>query len=82
MTLAPLGGWRRVELTDHHAAVDYAKVLKDLSDMHLPAAGKIVLVRDNLSTHYAGIAVRRLHRPEARRLVNRFEWHYRPKHGS
>jgi hypothetical protein len=40
-----------VEVTDHHAAVDYAKVLKYLSDVHFPAAEKIVLVRDNLNTH-------------------------------
>ena len=51
MIFAPLEGWRRVEVTDHHAAVDYAKVLKDLSDVHFPAAEKIVLVQDNLSTH-------------------------------
>jgi hypothetical protein len=48
---APLKGWRRVAVTDRHAAVDHAKVLKDLSDGHLPAAEKIVLVQDNLSTH-------------------------------
>jgi hypothetical protein len=37
---APLEGWRRVEVTDHHAAVDYAKVLKDLSDVHFPPRKK------------------------------------------
>jgi hypothetical protein len=51
MIFAPLEGWRRVDVTDRHAAVDYAKVLKDLSDVHFPAADKIVLVQDNLSTH-------------------------------
>ena len=74
MIFAPLEGWRRVEVTDRHAAVDYAKVLKDLSDVHFPAAEKIVLVQDNLSTYtpaslYAAFPV-----PEARRLVERFEW--------
>ena len=49
--LRPLEGWRRVEVTDRHATVDYAKVLKDLSDVHFPAAEKIVLVQDNLSRH-------------------------------
>jgi hypothetical protein len=38
--IAPLEGWRRVEVTDHHAAFDYAKVLKELSDVHFPAAEK------------------------------------------
>jgi len=51
MLFAPLEGWRHVEVTDHHAAVDYAQVLKDLSDTHFPHASKIVLVQDNLSTH-------------------------------
>ena len=38
MTFAPLEGWRKVKVTDHHAAADYAKVLKELSDVHLPDA--------------------------------------------
>jgi hypothetical protein len=48
MIFAPLEGWRHVEVTDRHAAVDYAKILKGLSDVHFPAAEKIVLVQDNL----------------------------------
>ena len=82
MVFAPLEGWRRVEVTDHHAAVDYAKVLKDLSDVHFLAAEKIVLVQDNLSTHTPASLYAAFPAPEARRLVNRFEWHYTPKHGS
>src|SRR5271157_2768658 len=82
MIFAPLEGWRRVEVTDHHAAVDYAKVLKDLSDVHFPAAEKIVLVQDNLSTHTPASLYAAFPAPEARRLVERFEWHYTPKHGS
>ena len=53
MIFAPLEGWRRVKVTDRHAAPDYAKVLKELSDEHFPNAEKIVLVQDNLSTHTA-----------------------------
>ena len=48
MIFAPLEGWRRVEVTDHHSAVDYAKVLQDLSDVHFAAAKKIVLVQDTI----------------------------------
>ena len=47
MLFAPLEGWRHVEVTDRRTARDYAQVLKDLSDTHLPAAKKIVLVQDN-----------------------------------
>jgi hypothetical protein len=45
MIFAPLEGWRRVEVTDHHTAVDHANVLKELSYVHFAAAKKIVLVR-------------------------------------
>jgi hypothetical protein len=82
MMFAPLEGWRHVEVTDPHAAVDYAKMLKDLSDVHFPAAEKIVLVQDNLSTHTPVSLYAVFPAPEARRLVSRFEWHYTPKHGS
>ena len=82
MIFAPLEGWRRVEVTDHHAAVDYANILKSLSDVDFPNAEKIVLVQDNLSTHKPASLYAAFPAPEARRLVNRFEWHYTPKHGS
>src|SRR5215472_257178 len=48
MLFAPLEGWRHVEVTDHRAALDYAQLLKALSDAHFPTASKIVLVQDNL----------------------------------
>ena len=82
MMFAPLEGWRRVKITDRHAAVDYAQVLKELSDAHFPEADKIVLVQDNLSTHEPASLYEAFPAPEARRLVERFEWHYTPKHGS
>ena len=82
MMFAPLEGWRHVKVTDRHAAVDYAQVLKELSDLHFPDADKIVLVQDNLSTHTTASLYAAFPAPEARRLANRFEWHYTPKHGS
>jgi hypothetical protein len=82
MLFAPLEGWRRVKVTDRHAAVDYAHVLKDLSDVHFPGASRIVLVQDNLSTHKSASLYEAFPPDEARRLVERFEWHYTPKHGS
>src|SRR3977135_3621560 len=51
MMFAPLEGWRHVKGPARHAAVDYAQVLKELSDTHFPDASKIVLVQDNLNTH-------------------------------
>ena len=82
MMFAPLEGWRRVKVTDRHAAADYAQVLKELSDVHFPDAEKIVLVQDNLSTHTTASLYAAFPAPEARRLAKRFEWHYTPKHGS
>src|ERR1700680_5123845 len=79
---APLEGWRRVKVTDRHTAVDYAHVLKDVSDTHFKDAEKIVLVQDNLNTHSPASLYEAFPPAEARRLVERFEWHYTPKHGS
>ena len=82
MLFAPLEGWRHVKVTDRHATIDYAHVLKDLSDVHFPKAAKIVLVQDNLTTHKSASLYEAFSPDEARRLVERFEWHYTPKHGS
>jgi len=48
---APLEGFRHIEVTDRRTAIDYAKILKDLPDIHFPHAKKIALVQDNLNTH-------------------------------
>ena len=72
MMFAPLEGWRHV--TVH--------VLKDLSDVRFPNAKQIVLVQDNLNTHKKASLYEAFPAVEARRLVERFEWNYTPKHGS
>ena len=82
MMFAPLEGWRHVKVTDRHTAVDYAQVVKELSDTHFPGSAKIVLVQDNLNTHKPASLYEAFSPAEARRLVERFEWHYTPKHGS
>ena len=74
--------WRGVKVTDRRTAVDYAHVLKDIADVHFASAAKIVLVQDNLNTHSAASLYEAFPAPEARRLAERFEWHYTPKHGS
>ena len=82
MMFAPLEGWRHVKVTDRHTAVDYARVLKDLADIHFAHAKTIVLVQDNLSIHSKASLYEAFPAVEARRLVERFEWHYTPQHGS
>ncbi|MPZ30254.1 MAG: IS630 family transposase [Rhodospirillales bacterium] len=82
MLFAPLEGWRHVKVADRHTAVEYAHVLKDLADLHFADATTIVLVQDNLNIHCKGSLYQAFPPAEARRLVERFEWHYTPKHGS
>jgi hypothetical protein len=79
MMFAPLEGWRHVKVTERRTAIHYANVLKDLSDVHFPGAKIIVLVQDNLNTHTPASLYEAFPAPEARRLVERFEWHYTPK---
>src|ERR1700728_2040848 len=78
----PLEGWRHVKVTDLHTAVDFAHVLKELADVHYAKAKKIVLMADILNTHKPASLYEAFPAAEARRLVERFEWHYTPKHGS
>jgi hypothetical protein len=82
MMFAPLEGWRHVKVTDRHTAVDYAHVLKELADVHFAKAKTIALVQDNLNIHSKASLYEAFPAAEARRLVERFEWHYTPKHGS
>ena len=82
MSISPLEGWRNVKVTARRTAVDYAHVLKDLADVHFAKAETIVLVRDNLNTHASASLYEAFPAAKVRRLVERFEWQYTPKHGS
>ncbi len=82
MIFAPLDGKRNVIVTERHTALDYAQALKPVADRMFPEAEKIVLVQDNLNTHKPASLYQAFPPQEARRLVERFEWHYTPKHGS
>jgi hypothetical protein len=77
-----LFGWRHIKVTDRHTAVDYAHVLKDLADVHFANPRTIVLVQDNLNIHSKASLYEAFPAAEATRLVERFEWHYTPKHDS
>ena len=82
MAFAPLEGRRHVKVTARRTAIDYAHMLRDLSDLHFADAEKIILVQDNLNTHVPASLYEAFPPGDARRLVERFEWHYTPKHGS
>jgi len=78
----PLRGWRHVEVTARRTAVDWAHFVRTLVDDNYPAAERIVLVLDNLNTHGPASLYEAFAPEEARRLVERLEIHYTPKHGS
>ena len=82
MAVEPKAGRRHVEVTARKTAVDFAHLLKRLSEEWYPDAVQIVLVCDNLNTHTPACLYQAFEPAEARRLVKRFEWHYTPKHGS
>lgn len=82
MLSAPLEGWRHVKVTDHHTKKDWAQVIKELVDEHFPEKRKIVLVMDNLNTHKLSSLYTAFKPEEARRIVDRLEIHYTPKHRS
>ena len=74
--------WRHIKVTDRRTNVDFANCMKDLCDVHFPTAKKIRVVLDNLSTHTVGALYDSFPAPEARRLSQRLEFHYTPKHAS
>jgi transposase len=74
--------WRKVKVTAHRAACDFAACMRDLVDIHYPQAAKIRVVLDNLSTHSAGALYETFPAPEAHRILRRLEFHYTPKHAS
>jgi hypothetical protein len=78
----PLRGWRQVTVTDQRTAVDFAHVIRDLVDVRYPKAERIVLVMDNLNTHTPASLYQAFPPAEARRLAQKLEIHYTPKHGS
>jgi hypothetical protein len=82
MMFEPLVGWRHVEVTDQRTQIDYAQQIKYLVDECYPQAQKIQLVQDNLNTHIRASLYKAFLPAEARRILDKIEFHYTPKHGS
>ena len=82
MFYEPFGGKRFVSVTDRRTKVDWAIQIKELLDIRYPDVKKIILVMDNLNTHTGASLYEAFEPQEARRLLNRLEIHYTPKHGS
>lgn len=82
MLFEPLTAWRDVQVTDRHTRVDWAHMMKRLVDERYPDAEKIVLICDNLNTHEKGSLYEAFPPREAKRIADKLEIHYTPKHGS
>jgi len=82
MVFEPLAGVRQVEVTQRKTNQDFARLIRRVVDEWYPTAEKVVLVLDNLSTHTPAALYEAFAPAEARRLVEKIEWHYTPKHGS
>lgn len=82
MFFAPVENWRHVKVTDRRTAKDWAQCMQELVDVHFPDAEKILLVQDNLNTHTPAALYTAFPPAEAKRIWDRLEFHYTPKHGS
>jgi hypothetical protein len=78
----PLRGWRHVTMSERRTRIDWAHCIRELVDMHYPDADVIVLVQDNLNTHTPASLYAAFPPAEAKRLADKLELHYTPKHGS
>ena len=78
----PLQGRRWVDVTERRTKTDWAHQIKELVDVRYPEAKQIVLVMDNLNTHTPASLYEAFEPCEARRLAEKLEIHYTPKHGS
>jgi hypothetical protein len=82
LAVAPLEGWRTVAVTEHRTRTDWAAFMRTIADTRFPTAERIVVLQDNLNTHGPASLYEAYPPAEARRLTERFEFHYTPKHGS
>lgn len=78
----PLAGKRHVKVTEQRTRRDWAEFIRELVDEAYPEAEQIVLVMDRLNTHTLGSLYEAFPPEEARRIAEKLEIHYTPKHGS
>jgi hypothetical protein len=78
----PLAGWRHIEVTERRTKVDFAHCMRHLVDELFPDAEVVVVVLDNLNTHSPAALYEAYEPEEAKRILDRLEFHYTPKHGS
>lgn len=82
MAVEPKGGKRVTRVTYRRTKRDFASFVKDLVDVKYPEADKLRLVLDNLNTHDASSFHENLNKKDARRILDKIEFHFTPKHAS
>jgi hypothetical protein len=82
LEVEPLGGKRHVEITERRTKIDWAIFIREMLNTRYPDAKKVIVVMDNLNTHSTSSLYEAFSPNEARRLAERLEIHYTPKHGS
>jgi hypothetical protein len=82
LSCAPHLGWRHVSVSRQRTRTEWAEAMRALVDEHFPDADKIVVVLDNLNTHTPAALYHTFPPAEAKRLWDKLEFHYTPKHGS
>jgi len=79
---SPLAAWRHVKVTQQRTHLEWADCMQDLVDVHFPEATRIRLVQDNLNTHNPAFLYKVFEPAEAKRILDKLEFHFTPKHGS
>ena len=82
MMVEPLAGKRQVKVTDRRTKKDWAEWIKEIVDVHYPNAELITLIQDNLNTHNPAVLYEYFSPVEAKRLVDKIDFKFTPKHGS
>lgn len=82
LSFEPLKGRRQFKITERRTKIDWAHYVRDLVDKEYLHAEKIILVQDNLNTHTGASLYEAFEPAEAKRILDKLEFHYSPKHGS
>jgi hypothetical protein len=79
---SPLVSWRHVQVTEQRTHLEWANCMKDLVDVHFPDATCVRVIQDNLNTHNPAFLYEVFEPTEAKRILDKLDFHYTPKHGS
>jgi hypothetical protein len=79
---SPLASWRYVKVTELRTHLEWANCMKDLVDVHFPEVTRVHVIQDNLNTHNPAFLYEVFEPTEAKRILDKLDFHFTPKHGS